>query len=382
MKDDKRGDSLEYTAAAGAEAMSDGLSRAGTSFAEQPVLGILALAASMALSMGIIGLLDAELFATWVTFFVVVCVPVQVILSMAWELNYPPLSRKLKQPLKGAFFMALMLLVAGAIAVTVYYAQPVHAGPPTPFVLMYVIFCVLVTFWFVIVWNCWPLSSLLDNRLLMGLGILAVAYGGGYGLFTLLFDFHAMSAAPFYSAAMDPGGAFSAFHVLAYSVTTVSVVFFCLLFDFWPLTLFPVLRIQPLMGLVSTIYILGLSAAVYWMGVEWLDMEPVKLMVNVSIGFLFGSLIPLIMFEGKLFGNLRQPWKGIAQCAVAVIAAVTLPSIYWELAPLVSGPLNSGAPGYQYEFWMASALLAMTFPIMVVVGKFLDFWPLRFAPIR
>ncbi|MGV6476845.1 hypothetical protein [Azotobacter vinelandii] len=363
-------DSLEYRAEAGA-------SRAETSSVGQPVLGMLALATSMAVSLGIIALLDVDFFATWTTFFVVACVPAQIVISMVWELDYPAFARNLKQPFKGLFFTALMLLVAAVVATAIYLAQPVPAGPPTPFVLMYAIFCVLVAFWLVIVWGCWPLSALAGHPLALGLGILAVAYGGGFGLFRLLFDFAALGGAPFYSAAMDPGGAFPAFHALAFSVTTVSLLFFCVLFDFWPISAFPALRVQPAQGLAATVYILGLSALAYWLGIGLLEMEPVPFMVHVSIGCLFGALVPLILFEGKLFAGLRQPLKGLGQCTVAVIAAVLLPALYRAVAPLVSGPLVSGAPGYQYEFWMASALLAMTFPVMVVVGKFLDFWPWR-----
>ena len=32
---------------------------------------------------------------------------------------------------------------------------------------------------------------------------------------------------------------------------------------------------------------------------------------------------------------------------------------------------------YQEELWLASALLGLTFPVLVVVTDYFDFWPLK-----
>lgn len=345
----------------------------------QPFLGLAALLLSILLSLGVISLFTPATFATWVTFFVVVCVPVQIVIGMVWQANYPA-SLNFPQPAKGIVAMLLTLVVAAGIATTIFFTQSGAVSPPTPFTLMYVIFSVLVAFWFVIVWGCWPLSAFTKNQFLLGLGILLVTYFVGYLLFAALFNFDAMVQAPFYSAAFDPKGAFPAFYILSYSVTTVSVIFACVLLDFWPITKFAAFRTQPLMGLVSTIYILSVAAGIFWVGVGVIGIDPVMFMVHVSIAFLFGALVPLIMFEGKLFSALPQPAKGLTSIAIAAAAGAVLPRIYAAASTYVSGPLQSGAPSYQLEFWMASALLAMTFPIMVVVGSYFNFWPLRTQP--
>ena len=38
--------------------------------------------------------------------------------------------------------------------------------------------------------------------------------------------------------------------------------------------------------------------------------------------------------------------------------------------------LAGGKPNYDLELWLASAMLAITFPFMVVFADFFDFWPL------
>jgi hypothetical protein len=74
---------------------------------------------------------------------------------------------------------------------------------------------------------------------------------------------------------------------------------------------------------------------------------------------------------------MKQPVKGLLGLVVAIISGAILPKIYWALAPALSGELVAGAPNYQYELWLASALLAMTFPLMVAYAQFFNFWPIR-----
>jgi hypothetical protein len=52
--------------------------------------------------------------------------------------------------------------------------------------------------------------------------------------------------------------------------------------------------------------------------------------------------------------------------------------LYLAAAPLLTGrALASGAPAYELELWLASAMLAVTFPLIVLATDFLAFWPLR-----
>lgn len=338
----------------------------------QPVTGLLGLALVMLVSWLAISCMSGGFFATWATFCLVCCVPPQIVLSMVWRNQYPHWLGGLGQPGRGLAQLVLTLLAAAVIAGLVFVTQAQQVGPPTPFSLMYVIFCVLVTFWLVLVWECWPLAALWRHPLGLGLGILAVAYLLGYGLFSLLFDFSALAGAPFYQARLDPHGALPALEILAFSVTTVAVIFACLLLDFWPVS-----RIsgQPWAGIARGLWVLLVSAGLYGLGTRGLGLEPVPFMVRGAIALLFGVLVPLLMFEGQLFAE--RAGRGPLQLLLAIVAGGLLSSLYWALAPWISGPMDSGAPGYTREFWLASALLAMTFPLMVLLSQFLDFWPLR-----
>lgn len=47
-----------------------------------------------------------------------------------------------------------------------------------------------------------------------------------------------------------------------------------------------------------------------------------------------------------------------------------LPRVYWALGPLLSGPMNDGAPAYSHELWLASAdYLTPTTLFLAEIGK-------------
>jgi uncharacterized membrane protein len=61
--------------------------------------------------------------------------------------------------------------------------------------------------------------------------------------------------------------------------------------------------------------------------------------------------------------------------AAAVIGTV-LALIYGALASTVTGVVLSGPPAYDFEVWVASALLAVTFPFLAFYADFFQMWPL------
>ena len=50
--------------------------------------------------------------------------------------------------------------------------------------------------------------------------------------------------------------------------------------------------------------------------------------------------------------------------------------LYRLAAPVVTGQLVSGPPGYDYEIWLANALLSVTFPFLMFIAAYFAFWPL------
>ena len=64
----------------------------------------------------------------------------------------------------------------------------------------------------------------------------------------------------------------------------------------------------------------------------------------------------------------------------AVVFGVGLSRMYGLLAPTVTGTLNAGPPAYDFEIWLASSLLSVTFPFLIFYAEFFQYWPLAAAP--
>jgi hypothetical protein len=107
-----------------------------------------------------------------------------------------------------------------------------------------------------------------------------------------------------------------------------------------------------------------------------MQMDVMVFMVTVPIPYIFGSIIVLNIFQNSLAGKLNQPAKGIANALLVVVIGTALAQLYRALAPAVTGTLHSGPPSYDLEIWLASALLAVTFPFLIFFAEFFKFWPL------
>ena len=57
-----------------------------------------------------------------------------------------------------------------------------------------------------------------------------------------------------------------------------------------------------------------------------------------------------------------------------------LAALYGALAPTVTGQLQIGPPANDYERWLASALLGVTFPFLIFYAEFFKMWPLMKEP--
>jgi hypothetical protein len=106
-------------------------------------------------------------------------------------------------------------------------------------------------------------------------------------------------------------------------------------------------------------------------------MDVVAFMVSVPIPFIFGTIIVLNMMQGSLFGKLAQPWKGVLNAIASAVIGVVLARIYGVLAPVVTGAVKPGPPSYDFEIWLASALLAVTFPFLIFYAEFFRMRPLQ-----
>lgn len=344
---------------------------------KQPLLGIVSSLFIMAISLGFIALFAFPTFATWVAFLTICFIPMEIVISVTWQCQHPSFLAGRSQPAKG-ILLALLALAVGAIVAAVHF-KTVGGGinPPPPMLAMCIIASVIITFWLAIMWGGWPFNRLIKNPVAAGLAMLVACYAINYGLFRLLFGYEFMRGAPVYVASLDPHGYFNAWNVLVYYVTAIGVMFLVLNFDLWPFTKSPALMKQPLLGLVWTVVMLAVGWLVFWFGVYVIKMDVVSFMVRVPIPFIFGTIIVLNMMHGSLFGKFQQPLKGLLNALASAAIGVILARIYEALAPLVSGKVNPGPPGYDFEIWLASALLAVTFPFMIFYAEFFKMWPLH-----
>ena len=341
---------------------------------KQPLLGLVTLLLVIIISLGIISLFEEATFSTWVSFLFICCVPTQIVVALVWHCSIPAGVSRLAQPARGAALTGLTAVVGMVVAVLTYYLVGKGHGV-TPMLLMYSILTVVVTFWYAVLWQCWPVTLFSNNPLVIGASALLVAYVGAYVLFAILFDFSFLEGAPVYFPDADPGGVLMAWTPMSFSVTTVAIILTLVLFDFWPVAGISKPSIKVL---AATAVVMVLAAVVYYLGVCLAGMDRVGYMSLVPVSYIFGIFLPLSLMQGSLFTNLKQPLKGLALTVFCAIAAILLQQLYLLMGPVVSGPLAAGPEGnYQEELWLASALLGLTFPVLVVMTDYFDFWPLK-----
>jgi hypothetical protein len=347
---------------------------------KQPLLGIVASVLVIAISLGFIALFAFPIFATWVAFLTICFIPMQIVTSVTWGCKHPGFAASRPQPAKG-ILLTLMALLVGAIVAAVHF--PTVGGginPPTPMLAMCIIASVIIAFWLAIMWGGWPFDKLIKNPVAAGFAMLIASYVINYLLFRLLFNYGFMRGAPVYVAALDPHGLFNAWSVLVFYVTAIAAMFLSLNFDLWPFTASKALMRQPVLGMVWTITALLLGGLAFYLGVNVMGMDVVSFMVRAPIPFVFGTIIVLNMLHGSLFGKLAQPLKGILNASASAVIGVVLARIYGFLAPVVTGAIKPGPPSYDFEIWLASALLAVTFPFLIFYAEFFRMWPLHKEP--
>jgi hypothetical protein len=349
---------------------------------KQPLLGIASTVLVMVLSLGFIALFAFPTFATWVGFLMICIIPMQIVISVTWGCKHPGFAAGLTQPAKGILLTVLALVVASIVAVAHFWIVGGGINPPVPMLAMCIITSVIITFWLAIIWGGWPFHRVIKNPVAAGLALLAAAYIINYLLFRLLFNYGFMRGAPVYVAALDPHGAFNAWSILVFYVTAIAAMFLLVNFDLWPFTKFPALMRQPVLGIVWTIVTLLIASIAFYVGVKVMGMDAVAFMARVPIPFVFGTIIVLNMMHGWLFGKFAQPLKGVLNATASAVIGIVLARIYEALAPVVTGAVKPGPPSYDFEIWLASALLSVTFPFLIFYAEFFRMWPLhKEAPV-
>ncbi len=344
---------------------------------KQPIAGIVATIIIIAIALGFVSLFDFPTFAGPVAYFLLCLIPMQIIVAVVWGTNSPEFAAKRRQPLNGLLF-TLITLAAGVVIAPVYRAVAgAGINPPTPMLMHCTIVSVVITFWGAIMWGAFPFKPLIKNTVAAGLALLVACYAVNYLLFRIFYNYDFMQGAPVYVPALDPHGMFNALSALVFYVTALAGMFLMLHFDLWPLTKSASVMRQPVLGIVWTVIALILGGAAYYVGVNVLGTDVMAFLVRVPVPFIFGTIIVLNMLQNSLFAKLTQPVKGLANAIAAAVIGTVLAQIYGALATTVTGTVKPGPPTYDFEVWLASALLSVTFPFLIFYAEFFKMWPLK-----
>ncbi|HEV3330268.1 MAG TPA: hypothetical protein VG096_04760 [Bryobacteraceae bacterium] len=346
---------------------------------KQPALGIVASVLVMAIALGFVSLFDLPQFTGWVAFLLICLIPMEIVVGITWGCQNPGFAARRQQPAKGILLVMLTLAVGVIVAAVHHRTVGGQISPPAPMLAMCMIISVLTTFWLAIMWGGWPFTKVIKNPVAAGLTMLVAAYAINYLIFRTFFSYEFMRGAPVYAAQLDPHGMFNAWNALVFYLTVIGVLFLSLNFDLWPFTTSPTVMQQPVLGIVWTAVALVIGGAAFYIGVVAMGMDVVSFMVKVPIPFIFGTIIVVNMMQGSIFGKLAQPLKGVLNTIASAVIGSVLALIYSALAPVVTGAVNAGPPSYDFEIWLASALLAVTFPFLIFYAEFFQFWPLRKA---
>jgi hypothetical protein len=332
-------------------------------------------------SLAFISLFDFPTFVGWVCLYLMCVVTVLIVILALWQTQRPRFAAANPQPMRG-ILTTLVAMAGGAIVCALFFLIVGQGiSPPAPMLMEFTVASVVVTFIVCIPWGGWPANALVKGPVAAGVLQLVIGYAVNYVLFQTLFNYAFMQGAPVYVASLDPQGLFSAAYVLPFFVSVLAAMFLMLGFDVWPLTTNPSLMKQPVLGIVWMLLIVVMGGALFYVGTLVLAMDPVIYLVSVPVPFLFGSIVVLNMLENELFARLAQPVKGVLNVLAAIGLGGGLSLIFWLVMPAVGGVLPSGPPAYAAQLWLANALLAVTFPFLVIHAAFFNFWPLRKADV-
>jgi hypothetical protein len=334
---------------------------------------VIGLALLIALGMPV----DVE--TGWVTVVLNAMVPTQMVMTLFWRGAYPSMLGGVRQPLRGLLLTLVNLLVAAGVTALAVLAWGGAQWQPTPFIIMPLIISIPLALTQIVLFQAWPFSRWTKSALAQGVLMLISTYCLAAGVDVLLFDFGFLRDAPFYRASLDHHGYFMAWQPVTALVGTVAGILVLVLWDFWPMErlsrLAPVLNQQPWRGLILSAMVALLVAMAWTCSVGWAHWDLVVFMVRGCVAAIFGIFIILILFRNLPSLQLPQPIRGLILCAFAALLAVAMFALY-QAAASMQFALKSGAPQYVLELWTASAMLAITFPLMVAFAEYFAFWPI------
>ncbi|HEV8396154.1 MAG TPA: hypothetical protein VGQ37_17860 [Vicinamibacterales bacterium] len=343
---------------------------------KQPVLGLVATAIGIVLALAFISLFSLPAFNGPVALHLLCAIPFQVMAVVIWGAN-PSFVAKLSQPGKGLSLLVLNLVAMAIITPLALMVVGEGIEPPGPVPSHFAIIVVPTTFWLAIVWGGWPFNLFGKNPVVAGLALLIGAYVLTWIGFRLFFNYDFLQGAPpAVNLASAPHGMFNGVVALVFYVTALAAMFLVLCFDLWPLTLAPAVMQQPALGITWSIVCVAIAWVATSIGFTVMGTDPMVFLTRVTVPFIFGSIVVLNMFQNSLV-KAAQPLKGIVNTVLVIAIGQVLALLYRLAAPAVTGQLVLGPPAYDFEIWLANALLSVTFPFLIFIAAYFAYWPLQ-----
>jgi hypothetical protein len=343
----------------------------------QPILGVVASAIVVTLSLLAAVTPSPEFVSGWIGLVLTASVPTLMIEAMVWK-RAPFMAWR--QPARGIASVALNAVIGVVVATAAIYVFGGGQFKPTPFVIIPLVASVPITLGQIALFDCWPFSKVTRSSSQIGLMVLAATYGTVVLIARVCFSYIFLRDAPFYDSVLDPKGAFDARYAVTMLVASVGSMLALVALDFCPVRklaqVFPMFERQPWRGLAS-LGVVALMTAVLWLVcVIWWRMDIATFQAEVCVSFIFGMFVLLEMLQGKIFPRVDQPLKGCLVIGVAALIAIAAYALYGSVAVQLRG-LADLSSSRALETWISTAMLAITFPGMVVFANFFEFWPLR-----
>jgi hypothetical protein len=341
----------------------------------QPLLGLAACALIVSISLAAAIAAPPAALVGWIGLTLTAFVPALIVQAVVRKTD-----GRTQQPGRGAQDLAEVALVGAAsliLAITIYAPDRASASP---YVLMPLIASVPITLWLVFLLEGWPVRAFAPRA--RRLAILAMtaclaAIGDRY-----LADYGATMGRAVRDAVVVPRGMFDVRGPVTLLVTSAAAVMALQGLDFWPIAMLArrvrLAASQPWRGLCGLGVALGVAGAAQWVGGQWFGIAIGRFQARIGVSFLFGMFVMLVLFQGRLFVDRSQPTRGALIAASAGLIAWGAYPLY-RLAGLAAQALHGGAVPVDPDAWIATAMLAVTFPAMALWADIFDFWPLRRA---
>lgn len=331
-------------------------------------VGLISTVLIVAVALIIAALTGPTALTGTVAIFVLSCLSVQIVLGSVWSHRAGTALSARPRAVRGGILLAVTLVV-GVVADLVFENTVGDGrGFNTPQIAMFSIVVVVTAFWLAIVFEGWPFVRI-PNRIAATAAVMACVWAVALALYYGLFNFSFLPA----RAPGTPAGLFNAWDILVFIVTFITGMFLPPAFGF---LVFERMQ-QPVRGLAWTALCFAWAGLLFGVGVGLGGVNVVDFLIWVPVPLLFGGLIILVVFRDSLFGGEpRRAVRGVITTLASAALGVLLVAVYDGVAHL-SASMVWGPPPYQGQVWIASATLALTFPLLATHADFFDHWPLR-----